>query len=154
MQIGPAGLQSNASVAALPVLWRSLLFPPASALVLIVFSAVVVSHRFDPECRRSNYGACQTDRQSYVESRLVASDPTSSFSVLRCNRSSVFASSATLLLPAWRLVCCVDRLNPQPIADIKSKSISCSGPPADCSTPAANVGRREDVGRSVDNASM
>ena len=34
----------------------------------------------------------------------------------RCNGSSVCISSATLLLHAGRLVCCVDRLNPQGVS--------------------------------------
>ena len=74
----------------------------------------------------SSFG--QTARQSHAANRLVASDPTSAPFVLPCNRSSIFVSSATLPLPARRIVCCIDQLNPQPFAVIGVSAETISSP--------------------------
>ena len=49
------------------------------------------------------------------ESQLSVSDPTSVFSGFRCNRSEVYASSATSFMRTQNLLVLRRRLNPQPI---------------------------------------
>jgi hypothetical protein len=66
-----------------------------------------------PESLVPMSGFDQTVGRSAGETHASASDPTSAPSGFPCNRSGVFASSATLLLLAQSLVCCIDRLNPQ-----------------------------------------
>src|SRR3984893_8885584 len=64
-----------------------------------------------PECLVSLSGFDQTTGRSAEGTPLSASAPTSRLSDFPCNRSSVFASSATLLLLTQSLVCCIDQLN-------------------------------------------
>ena len=61
-------------------------------------------------------GFDQTTGRSPEETHLSASGPTSAPSGFLCNRSVVFASSATLPLLTQCLVCCIHRLNPQSIS--------------------------------------
>ncbi|MHB1233658.1 MAG: hypothetical protein ACYCZQ_13910, partial [Burkholderiales bacterium] len=56
-----------------------------------------------------------------------ANAPTSAPSDFPCNKSLVFASSATLLLLMQFLVCCIHRLNPRPTTDIARPSPSGQG---------------------------
>src|ERR1700730_16185377 len=71
-----------------------------------------VSHPSPPECLVLMSGFDQTTGRSAEGTPLSASAPTSRLSDFPCNRSSVFASSATLLLLTQSLVCCIDPLNP------------------------------------------
>src|SRR3982074_2398637 len=75
-----------------------------------------VCRRFPPELAvlMSDFG--RTTEQSVGGIRLSSSDPTSVPSEPQCNKSSVFASSATLLLLTQRLLCCIDQLKPRPKA--------------------------------------
>src|ERR1700732_942264 len=75
-----------------------------------------VSHPSPPECLVSMSGFDQTTGRSAEGTPLSASAPTSRLSDFPCNRSSVFASSATLLLLTQSLVCCIDPLNPQTLS--------------------------------------
>src|ERR1700737_948981 len=70
-----------------------------------------VSPPSPPECLVLMSGFDQTTGRSAEGTPLSASAPTSRLSGFPCNRSSVFASSATLLLLTQSLVCCIDQLN-------------------------------------------
>src|ERR1700738_1363089 len=71
-----------------------------------------VSPPSPPECGVLMSGFDQTTGRSAEGTPLSASAPTSRLSDFPCNRSSVFASSATLLLLTQSLACCIDPLNP------------------------------------------
>src|ERR1035437_5741125 len=102
--------------------------PPQHAISLLVrlSSALIssgnvvpdVSHRSLPECVVLTSGFDQITVRSGGANNLSASAPTSDLSAFPCNRSVVFASSATLLLLTQCLVCCIHRLNPHRIAVI------------------------------------
>src|SRR3954468_24820569 len=76
-----------------------------------------ISRRFRQESHVPTYALDQTTGQSGEATHLGASAPTSTPSGYPYSRSVVFASSATLPLLMQRLLCCIDRLNLQPIAD-------------------------------------
>src|SRR5258705_9635025 len=71
-----------------------------------------LSRHFGPECLLSMSGFDQTTGRSAEVTPLSANAPTSRLSGFPCNRSSVFASLATLLPLTQCLVCCIHRLNP------------------------------------------
>src|SRR6185369_12471537 len=73
-------------------------------------------------------GFDQTTGRSAGDIHLSASVPTSALSGVPCNKSVVFASSATLLLLTQCLVCCIHRLNPQPIP--AARCYVCFSPPS------------------------
>src|ERR1035437_54281 len=73
----------------------------------------VLSHHFQPEYVLLMSGFDQTTVRSAGANHPFASGPTLALSGFPCNRSSVFASFATLLLLTQSLVCCTHRLNPQ-----------------------------------------
>src|SRR4051812_15003519 len=78
-----------------------------------------VSRRFRQESPVPTYALDQTTGQSGEATHLGASAPTSTPSGSPYSRSVVFASSATLPLLTQRLLCCIDRLNPQPKEDLR-----------------------------------
>src|SRR4051812_5743542 len=78
-----------------------------------------VSRRFRQECHAPTYALDQTTGQSGEATHPGASVPTSTPSGFPYSRSVVFASSATPPLLMQRLLCCIDRLNPQPKADVR-----------------------------------
>src|ERR1035437_111914 len=73
----------------------------------------VLSHNFQPEYVLLMSGFDQTTVRSAGANHPFASGPTLALSGFPCNRSSVFASFATLLLLTQPLVCSPHRLNPQ-----------------------------------------
>jgi hypothetical protein len=102
--------------AQLPMHAISLRAQPKSALISNGSAPPVVSHPSLPECLVSLSDGDQITARSAGGSPLSSSSPTSRPSGFRCNRSEVFASSSTLLLLTQYLVCCIDRLNPQPFS--------------------------------------
>jgi hypothetical protein len=88
---------------------------------------LVVCHHSRRVSGRSRNGLDQTVLQYRAVCRLSATDPTSSLSADLSKRSEVFVSSLTLLLNALRVVCCVDRLNPQPEGDVVPSDRSICG---------------------------
>src|SRR5512141_707458 len=76
-----------------------------------------VSHLSPPISVVSTSGFDQTAVRYAEGTHPSASAPTSKLSGFPCNRSGVFASSATLLLLTQFLVCCIHRLKPHRIAD-------------------------------------
>src|SRR3990172_3750906 len=84
-----------------------------SALISNGDAAPDVSHLSLPVSVVSMSGFDQTTARYAGGTHLSASAPSSTLSGLPCNRSLVFASSATLLLLKQSLVCCIHRLNPQ-----------------------------------------
>src|SRR5450759_655649 len=71
-----------------------------------------VSHRSLPVSLESMSGFDQTTARYAGGTHPSASAPTSTPSGFPCNKSLVFASSATLHLLTQSLVCCIHRLNP------------------------------------------
>jgi hypothetical protein len=100
----------------------SLPVQPGSAPILSAVAAPAVYHLSEPECLVPMSGFDQTVGQSAGENLLSASGPTSALSDFPCNKSVVFASSATLLLLMQFLVCCIHRLNPQMRRDVQEKA--------------------------------
>src|SRR4051794_24408475 len=92
---------------------------PKSAPMAIGDAAPGVSRRFRQESPVPTYALDQTTEQSGEATHPGASAPTSTPSGSPYSRSVVFASSATLPLLTQRLLCCIHRLNPQPIADCR-----------------------------------
>src|SRR5450759_3081486 len=72
-----------------------------------------VSHPSQPGCVVSTSDHGQIAELSVEGIHLSSSVPTLKLSGYACNKSWVFASSATLLLLTQFLVCCIDRLNPR-----------------------------------------
>src|SRR5712691_1366703 len=110
-------LQLNGSSDPQPQHAISLRVRPKSAPIWNENVAPDVSRLSLPECVVSMSGFDQTTGRSAGEIHLSASVPTSALSGFPCNKFVVFASSATLLLLTQCLVCCIHRLNPQPVAD-------------------------------------
>src|ERR1017187_650523 len=106
-------LLSSGSNTAPPQHAISLLVRPSSALISSGNVVPDVSHLSLPECVVLMSGFDQTTVRSAGANHPSASAPTLALSGFPCNRSSVFASSATLLLLTQSLVCCIHRLNPQ-----------------------------------------
>src|SRR3954465_12796530 len=79
-----------------------------------------VSRRFRQESPVPTYALDQTTRQSGEATHPGASAPTSTPSGFPYSRSVVFSSFATLPLLTQRLLCCIDRLNLQPIGVLHS----------------------------------
>ena len=69
------------------------------------------------------YGVGQTAGRSGEESTRPSSAPTSMPSDRRCSTFVSGTSLATLLLPKQCLVCCADRLNPPPKADLRANGL-------------------------------
>src|SRR3954469_14532268 len=76
-----------------------------------------VSRRFRQESHVPTYALDQTTGLSGEATHPGASAPTSTPSGFPYSKSVVFASSATLPLLTQKSLCCIDRLNPQPVAD-------------------------------------
>jgi len=81
---------------------------PTSAPSLIGVVAPGLSRRSQPVCVVWMGGIDQTTGRSVEGTPLSSNAPTSRLSGFPCNRSLVFASSAT----PQSLVCCIHRLNP------------------------------------------
>src|SRR3954470_3980105 len=79
-----------------------------------------VSRRFRQESHVPTYALDQTTGLSGEATHPGASAPTSTPSGFPYSKSVVFASSATLPLLTQRLLCCIDRLNPQSIAAVRT----------------------------------
>src|ERR1035437_155583 len=109
-------LQSSESTGPPPLHAIFLLVQPKSEIISNDVAELVVSHHSLPKCVVLKGGFDQTTGRSAGENHLSASVPTLELFGFPCNRSVVFASSATLLLLTQILVCCIDRLNPQPKA--------------------------------------
>src|SRR5512133_3677423 len=75
-----------------------------------------VCHPSQPGCVESTSDRHQTTGRSVGGIHLSSIAPTSKLSEFVSNRFVVFVSSATLLLLAQFLVCCIDRFNPRPQA--------------------------------------
>src|SRR5580765_2941151 len=112
MALARAEMLSNASSDRMPEHAIFLHVQPTPAPTSNGDVAPDVSHPSPPECLVLMSGSDQTTGRSAEATPLSASAPTSRPSDFPCNRSSVFASSATLLLLTQSLVCCIDRLNP------------------------------------------
>src|SRR5450756_2940440 len=110
-------LQSSESTDPPPLHAIFLRVQPKSEIISSDVAGPVVSHHSLPKCVVLMSGFDQTTVRSAGENHLSASGSTLELSGFPCNRSVVFASSATLLLLTQILVCCIDRLNPQPRAD-------------------------------------
>src|ERR1019366_5810191 len=110
-------LQSSGSTGPPPLPVIFLLVQLKSEIISNDVAELVVSHHSLPKCVVLKGGFDQTTVRSAGENHLSASGPTLELFGFPCNRSVVFASSATLLLLTQILVCCIDRLNPQPFAD-------------------------------------
>ena len=94
---------------------------PRSMPMLLGAAQSGVSRRTQPECRGSTSDTDQIDGRSGEASHLTLppSIPDECPLAGRVVKCAVFASSATLLPPQWRLVCCIERLNPPPEAAIQ-----------------------------------
>ena len=77
-------------------------------------AVAAVRHRSQKAPLESMRGPDQKGEQSHAENRLPASDPTSSFSALRCSKSSICTSSATSSSLYSESRCCIDRLRSPP----------------------------------------
>src|SRR3984893_5132237 len=95
-----------------------------------------VSHPSPPECLVLMSGFDQTTGRSAEGTPLSASAPTSRLSDFPCNRSSVFASSATLLLLTQSLVCCIDQLNSPSFSGRSVESRQCRRPANSSRSPS------------------
>src|SRR3990172_3423340 len=115
-------LQSNESTDLPPLHAIFLRVQSKSEIISNDVAEPVVSHHSRPECVVLKGGFDQTTVRSAGENHLSASAPTLALSGFPCNRSVVFVSSATLLLLLTQiLVCCIDRLNPQPLAATRAE---------------------------------
>src|ERR1700731_2004254 len=112
MALARAQMLSNGSSDRMPEHAIFLHVQPTSAPTSNGDVAPDVSHPSPPECVVLMSGFDQTTGRSAEGTPLSASAPTSRLSDFPCNKSSVFASSATLLLLTQSLVCCIDPLNP------------------------------------------
>src|SRR5258705_7370144 len=112
MALARAEMLSNGSSDRMPEHAIFLHVQPTSAPTSNGDVAPDVSPPSPPECVVLMSGFDQTTGRSAEGTPLSASAPTSRLSDFPCNRSSVFASSATLLLLSQSLVCCIDPLNP------------------------------------------
>lgn len=111
-------LQSNGSIAPQPGHAISLPARPRSAPAAIDSAVPDVCRQSQPGCDLQMSGFGQTTGQSAGGTHPSSSAPTSAPSGSPSTRSVVFASPATLLLLTQGLVCCIDRLNPPPKADM------------------------------------
>lgn len=96
--------------------------------------------QFRQRAHLSMSGFDQTVGQSFEGSLPSSSDPTSRPSDYPCRRFwSCTSSFTTLLLLTQNLMCCIDRLNPPPLANIEHcqylrRSLSCPSLPSNGNT--------------------
>src|SRR5450759_1903510 len=110
-------LQSSESTDPSPLHAIFLRVQPKSEIISNDVAEPVVSHHSLPKCVVLKSGFDQTTVRSAGENRLSASVPTLTPFDFQYNKSGFSVSSATLLLLTQILVCCIDRLNPQPKPD-------------------------------------
>src|SRR3954470_13282892 len=118
MVIAQEGRRSIGSNGPLPQRAISPHVQPKSAPMASGDAAPGVSRRFRQESHVPTYALDQTTGLFGEATHPGASAPTSTPSGFPYSKSVVFASSATLPLLTQKSLCCIDRLNPQPIADV------------------------------------
>lgn len=79
----------------------------------------------EPESLVPTSGSDQKAGRSSEEICPPANVPASALSASRCNKSGVAVSSATLPRLAQSLVCCIHRLNPPALADVRPLTLLC-----------------------------
>lgn len=129
-----AGMQSSGSTAQPRRNEISLLVRQASGLAWSGVGMLAGFRRTPPESFAQMNGTDQIAGRSGEACHLSATAPTLVPSESRCSRFGASVSFATPPLLMQRLVCCIDRLNPQPKAVTgESLPIAVLGaPPASC----------------------
>ena len=110
----------NESTGLRPPSARSPPVQPASAQSANGCVAAAENHPSDQKCLELSHERDRTDAQSGAASSLASNAPTSWPSARRCSTCVCGTSSATLLLPTQWSVCCIDRLNPPPSAEVRT----------------------------------